>query len=171
MLGIAWALRLSGHLDSTSWFSRGVCAPTRDLLITDWGKVSRVCPVLRDVCGAGWGIILLWGPRFSPPLSPGSLDVLFFPSRIRDLLPAPGMGLLGRRWATAAVGLPSQNLVSNIPPPPLTGDAGGRLGGWQNLLAGAVQRWRFPRRQLHLHGWNRLQGKCPGAAFVPGRGS
>lgn len=50
------------------------------------------------------------------------------------------------------------------------GDAGGRLGGRQDLFAGALQGWRFPGRQLHFHGWNRLQGKCSGGSLAPSWG-
>lgn len=109
----------------------------------------------------------------SPSPSPGSEDVTFgrafFSSRIWDPLPAPGMGF-GKgagdqlRWDV----LPKARCLTPLLLP--AGDAGGRLGGWQNLPAGAVQRWRFPRRQLHFHGWDRLQGKCLGGSLAPACG-
>lgn len=72
------------------------------------------------------------GPSLLSSTSAGSEDIIlgsaFFPSRVQDLLPAPGMGLLGWRRVTAAVGLPSRNPVPNAPLPPLqvmlVGDSG-----------------------------------------------
>lgn len=131
--GVLWVLWVqgdpaaSGHslprLDSTSGFSRGVCAPTGDLLSLGQEKVSAVCPVLRDMCGAGWGIILLW------VLSPLGLRTAFgcvlFPFKHTGSAARSQDGALGWGWVTAVLGLPSQNTVSNLPPRSLPGYAGG----------------------------------------------
>lgn len=112
--GAAWAPQPSGRsllpLDGTSWFSRGVCVPTGEMLSTARGKVSRVQPVLRDTRGAGWGAIVLWVPPPPLGLRTSLLDVLFFPLKNTGSSWA-WMGLLGWRWVTAAMGLPSRNPV------------------------------------------------------------
>lgn len=102
------------------------------------------------------------GPLFSPLGLRTAFGCGFFPFKHTGSAARSQDGALGWGWVTAVLGLPSQNTVSNLPPRSLPGDAGGRLGGRQNLPAGAVQRWRFPCRQLHFHSWDRLQGKCWG---------
>lgn len=88
---------------------------------------------------------------------------LGLPIRNEDLLLAPGMWLLGWRWEIAVEGL---EMVPNpLLPSSLAGYAGGRLGGRQNLLAGALQRRRLPGGQLHFHRWDRLQGKSAAAGI------
>lgn len=69
-------------------------------------------------------------PSLPPPplgLRTSLLDVLFSPLKNTGSSWA-WMGLLGWRWVTAAVGLPSRNPVSNACPPPsqvmLVGDSG-----------------------------------------------
>lgn len=103
-----------------------------------------------------------------PPLGPRmSLLVVLFCPQEYGIHPRMGFGEGARDWLRWGV-LPEAPCLTPLLLP--AGDAGGRLGGRQNLPAGAVQRRRFPRWQLHFHGWDRLQGKCLGDSSAPARG-
>lgn len=122
------------------------------------------CPVQWLAAGALhclWLPILLW--VLCCDFRMGFLLFLGLPIRNEDLLLAPGMWLLGWRWEIAVEG---PEMVPNpLLPSSLAGYAGGRLGGRQNLLAGALQRRRLPGGQLHFHRWDRLQGKSAAAGI------
>jgi len=155
----------------------GVLQPSGRILPRQHPSVFEgcLCP-----CGAGEGVSSparaqqhAWcrvgdNPAAGPPPSCPHPPLGLRTSLLDVLFSSQGCGVCcwdgGSGVETAAVGCSPRHRVSNPPPPPPSraGDAGGRLGGRQNLPAGAVQGRRFPRRQLHFHRWNRLQGKCPG---------